>query len=436
MSPRHAAAGLLLTLAPLAPARGQRPISWERERGVTMVRAIRRDIEKYYYDSTFHGIILDTLFEGSINAINQANNVSDILGIVAGSLLPFNDSHTMFVPPAWRDEVEYPWELSMVGDTCFVIGIRQGADTAALGGLAVGDAILAMDNFRPTRRAFWKLEYLYRALRPSPVVQFVALAPGGQPRRIAAHAKVIPGKSTLDLTGADGGTDIWNVIRRRQDIDQDYDDHFVWFGKDVMIWRMRGFFTPRQIDDAMRRAHDYAGLVIDLRVNGGGSVDALMRLTGSLIDRVDTIAFGQQRDRRVPEVSKPVDHPYGGKVIILVDHRSASASEALAKTVQLAGRGVVVGDTTWGALMTSRYYAHALGSGEATVFYGVTVSISDYVASDGTRPEGTGIIPDEVVLASGADLAARRDPVLARALARLGIQMSPEAAGKLFTPSK
>jgi len=427
-------AALLLLLAP--PAHAQRPISWERERGVAMVRAIRRDLEKYYYDSTYHGIILDTLFEGTINAINQANNVSDILGIVAGSLLPLNDSHTRFVPPAWRDEVEYPWELSMVGDTCFVIGIRPGADTAALGGLAVGDAILAMDNFRPTRRVFWKLEYLYRALRPSPVVQFVALAPGGQPRRVIAHAKIIPGKSTIDLTGSDGGTDIWNLIRRRQDIDQDYRDRFVWFSKDVMIWRMRGFDDPDQIDAAMRKAKDFAALVIDLRGNGGGSVDALMRLTGWLIDRVDTIARSQQRDRLVPQVSKPVDHPYAGNVVILVDHRSASASEALTKSVQLAGRGAVLGDTTWGALMTSRYYAHETGGGQTTVFYGVTVSISDYVASDGTRPEGAGIIPDELVLPSGADLAAHRDPVLARALARLGMPMSPEDAGKLFPPRK
>ncbi len=226
------------------------------------------------------------------------------------------------------------------------------------------------------------------------------------------------------------------MIRRRQDIDQDYRDRFVSFSKDVMIWRMREFDDPHQIDAAMRKAKDFAGLIIDLRGNRGGAVSAMMRLTGSLIDRVDTIAFGQQRDRRAPEVSKPVDHPYTGKVILLVDHRSASASEALAKTSQLAGRGVVLGDTTWGALMTSRYYPHETGSDQTTVFYGVTVSISDYVASDGTRPEGAGIIPDELVLPTGADLAAHRDPVLARALARLGMPMSPERAGKLFPPGK
>ncbi|HEY6853071.1 MAG TPA: hypothetical protein VI139_02395, partial [Gemmatimonadales bacterium] len=92
----------------------------------------------------------------------------------------------------------------------------------------------------------------------------------------------------------------------------------------------------------------------------------------------------------------------------------------------------VLGDTTAGALMTSRYYDHQVGSGDATVFYGVTISVSDYVASDGTRPEATGIIPDELVLPTGADLAAHRDPVLARALARLGMTLSAADAGKLF----
>src|SRR5258708_5261239 len=176
----------------------------------------------------------------------------------------------------------------MVGDTCVVIGLRPGADAAALGGLAVGDAILAMDGFLPTRRAFWKLEYLYRALRPSPVVQFVARAPGGQPRRVIAHAKVIPGKSTIDLTGSDGGTDIWNLIRRRQDIDQDYRDRFVGLaGRDtakaVLVWRMREFQTPDQMDRAMHRARDFAALVLDLLGNHGGGVDASLRPPGPLI---------------------------------------------------------------------------------------------------------------------------------------------------------
>lgn len=48
--------------------------------------------------------------------------------------------------------------------------------------------------------------------------------------------------------------------------------------------------------------------------------------------------------------------------------------------------------------------------------------------SDGTRLGGGGVIPDEVVLPSGADLARRRDPALARAITVAGHAITPELA--------
>jgi hypothetical protein len=51
---------------------------------------------------------------------------------------------------------------------------------------------------------------------------------------------------------------------------------------------------------------------------------------------------------------------------------------------------------------------------------------------DNQRLEVVGVVPDEVSLPSPGDLAARRDPVLAKAVARLGGVISPEEAGTLF----
>ena len=51
---------------------------------------------------------------------------------------------------------------------------------------------------------------------------------------------------------------------------------------------------------------------------------------------------------------------------------------------------------------------------------------------DGRSLEGAGVVPDELMLPTGVDLAAGRDPVLARAAALAGIELDARAAGGLF----
>ena len=122
---------------------------------------------------------------------------------------------------------------------------------------------------------------------------------------------------------------------------------------------------------------------------------------------------------------------FTGRFAVLIDSESASASEVLARVVQLERRGFIVGDGSSGKVMEARIYRHEI-SLDSPVSYAISVTDADLVMPDGKSLEHVGVEPDIVVLPTSQDLANRRDPVLAKAAGLVGAQLSPEEAGTIL----
>lgn len=90
------------------------------------------------------------------------------------------------------------------------------------------------------------------------------------------------------------------------------------------------------------------GLVIDLRGNGGGSLDEANRLTGLFINEGPTVQVRSANDRVEVLVDPDPKLVYNGPLVVLVDRLSASASEIFAGAIQDYGRGIIMGSQTFG----------------------------------------------------------------------------------------
>jgi carboxyl-terminal processing protease len=160
------------------------------------------------------------------------------------------------------------------------------------------------------------------------------------------------------------------------------------------------------------------GIIIDLRGNPGGLAAMMMGIAGHFVSERKPLGVMKTRDnelrftvnpRLVSATGQPVD-PYAGPVAILVDAMSGSASECFAGGMQSLGRVRVFGQVSMGQALPALF--QRLPNGDVMIH-----AYGDFVTADGTRLEGRGVVPDEVVPLRRDELLAGRDRTLESALA-------------------
>ncbi|HEX8179446.1 MAG TPA: S41 family peptidase [Pyrinomonadaceae bacterium] len=424
---------LICWLALGGAARAQKIDDFDRQRGQMMLEQVKNDIKSNYYDPTFHGLDLDAAFKAAGEKIKSAQSNGQIMGIIAQTMLSLNDSHTFFLPPQRQAITDYGFEVGVIGDDVYVTKVKAKSD-AEQKGLKVGDRLLLVDAYQPARENLWKLVYLYFALRPQPGMHLTVLSSTGQQREFDVLAKVTDRKR-MDLTSY---VDYLALVQQSERDDRERkNSHRTTELGDLFIWKMPEFnLAAKEVDALMDKAAGHKAFLIDLRGNPGGYEETLLRVIGNLFDHDVRVGETQERKSVKPLVAKTRGaQAFKGQLLLLVDGGSASSAEMLARVVQLEKRGTVIGDRTSGAVMRARQYSHEVGITTAA-FFGASVTNSDVRMSDGKSLEHTGVTPDEIKLPTGADLAAKSDPVLAYAASKAGVTLDPAKAGALFPELK
>jgi carboxyl-terminal processing protease len=388
-----------------------------------ILKIVRDEIKKNYYDPTFHGLDIDQRFQQAATKMTTAPDRSYAVADIAGAVSALNDSHTIFLPPGRFNTHEYGWRMQAEGESdCFITAVKPGSD-AEKKGLKPGDQVMTVAGYTAIRPDLWKIDYVYGALRPQIGLRLVVRSPNGEMRQLDTMAQI--GKISLDP---------WNYEEKLLTLYHRHLARTVEYGKDAIIYKLPDFaYDPDLTNEMLDKIRGHAAVVLDLRGNPGGYVEFLSRFLGGMFDHEVKIGDRVGRKPLRGAVTKSRGgKTFQGRLVVLVDSKSASAAELFARVVQMEKRGTVIGDRTSGMVMESKYYPHEVPTRLGDIHYAVAITDANIVMSDGKSLEGVGVVPDELMIPTIADLAAGRDPVLARAAELVGVKLTPEEAGKLF----
>lgn len=146
--------------------------------------------------------------------------------------------------------------------------------------------------------------------------------------------------------------------------------------------------ATRDVERLIRelKREDIVGLIIDLRQNGGGSLEEANTLTGLFIKFGPTVQVKNARGQVGRLRDDDTKVAWSGPLAVLVDRRSASASEIFAGAIQDYGRGIILGNRTFGkgTVQTLQDLSHGKLKITQSKFYRVS----------GHSTQNKGVVPD------------------------------------------
>ncbi|HEY0701551.1 MAG TPA: S41 family peptidase [Candidatus Acidoferrales bacterium] len=394
-----------------------------------ILNTVENDLKANYYDPKMHGVDLDQRFDEARQKIATAKSQDEALLDIAAAVAALKDSHTRFHPPTRPYGVVYGWVMQAIGESnCYVTGVRPDSDAAAKG-LKAGDLVVSLNGISVVRADISYLQYSYRVFPQSGFHVTVRPPDGSGDQNLVVMSKVIPGQYEVRRG------DVQNYRENHRDDRFKNRSRYYNVNKQVLFWKLPDFvMSADDADDVLNKARSYETVILDLRGNPGGRVIAEAAFLGGFFDHDVKLGVRVGRtESKEEKVKSRGGKAFAGKLIVLIDSDSKSAAEIFARVIQLEKRGTVLGDRSAGAVMESKVFVHAEELDRVNVAqYRTSITIANIIMADGVSLENLGVTPDQLILPTPADIAAGRDPVLARAAELAGVKMTPEEAGKIF----
>jgi carboxyl-terminal processing protease len=317
------------------------------------------------------------------------------------------DPHTSYMSPRSAENFNMQMRLSLEGigavlqrqDEFVVIRtIVPGGPAMRTGKIKVGDRIAAVGqgNKGPMVDVVgWRIDDVVDLIRGSKGTQ--------------VRLDILPVDASID-----GAHKLVTITREKVKLEEQAASERIIDaqGKKIGIIELPGFYQDfeakrRGDPDARSATADVAkllaqlkvakvdGVVVDLRENGGGSLDEAIELTGLFIDRGPVVQVRESGGHVSVDNDDNRGVAWGGPLAVLVNRSSASASEIFAAAIQDYGRGLIIGEPTFGkGTVQNLIDLDRVTDREAPQFGQVKLTIAQFFRIDGGTTQHAGVVPD------------------------------------------
>jgi carboxyl-terminal processing protease len=354
--------------------------------------------------------ILQKRYERVLKRTEQVTS-DDIFEVFMNAFAHVFDPHSSYFSPRNSEEYRIQMSLSyegigaslqLVDDYVTVLNVLPGGPAALSGKLNPNDRITAVAEGKDGKLidvVGWRLDDVVQLIRGkvNTVVRLQILPAGATPGSQEKTIELVRNKVTLEAQAAQ------KEVRKIKRGDREFTVGIInvpSFYQDFEA-KASGEKDYRSTTRDVRRlieqlkAENMDALVMDLRGNGGGHLTEATGLTGLFIPAGPIVQLRETGGRvEVLDDTEP-SVAWDGPLVVLVDRFSASASEIFAGAIQDYGRGIIVGQQTYGKGSVQNLYPldrYALGTDPG--FGQLTVTIGKYYRVTGESTQHRGVQPD------------------------------------------